>query len=455
MLTQPPAASSVLALVTTVHLGLTALRSHRASSATPVNPLAVVSLTLAGLPWIFPSVPGLAFGLLVHLVWFATCEWLAPEAPAATPARAPAPPSPPPADGRHAPASPHRVASQAPLERPQGFVRAPVLALFDETPLVKTIRIARPDGFDYIAGQFITVRVRIEGKEFARCYSISSAPDVAGYLEISVKRQGAVSNALHATLRPGAMLSVRKPAGAFRYPSEDDRPILLLAAGIGITPLMSMLRHAVAREPTRPVKLLYGAHTEADFAFRDELALLAGRHPQIRVILAASDARERTDIYPGRLDERLLQAAVPDLAHSIAFICGPKAMIDDMRGLLSRLGVPAPQIRHEVFQAAVAAAGGVPSTRPRPARPLAHTMRCTRAGRQIAIQPGQTLLDAAEAGGLAPDSLCRAGVCGTCRVVVAAGDVNCESATLDPSEREQGFVLACVTTAQSDCVVEL
>jgi ferredoxin-NADP reductase len=266
-----------------------------------------------------------------------------------------------------------------------------------------------------------------------------------------------VSSALHATARPGSTLSVRPPAGAFTYPSGDDRPLVLIGAGVGITPLISMLRHACAADPTRPVTLVYGARTERDFAFRDELHALSRRHPHVRMYFAASQGATQAHVYPGRIDEALLAAAAPDVAHVVACICGPGAMIDDTRSRLLARGMPTAQIRYERFEAAVAA-----STRAqddaatavgRPAAHAAHALTCARSGRQVAAQPGQTILEAAETAGVEIASLCRAGVCGTCRLQVTAGEAHCESTVLDDEDRAAGFVLACVTTLQSDCTV--
>jgi ferredoxin-NADP reductase len=333
-----------------------------------------------------------------------------------------------------------------------------VLAAFDETPDIKTIRLTRPDGFEFSAGQFIAVRVRVDGKDCSRCYSVSSAPHVHGYLEISVKRHGLVSNALHVMARPGALLSVRSPNGAFTYPSGDDRPIVLVAGGVGITPLISMLRHAVHAEPARAVTLLYSARTEADFAFKDEIAALVRRHPQARAYLASSRASS-PDIYPGRIDATLIRATVPDIAHSICLVCGPLQMIDLMKGLLPTLGVPAAQIRHEVFEAAVAAsaardkpeAGSVPARQARGS----FDVTCARSGKTMPIAPGQTLLEAADAAGIALESLCRAGICGTCRTRVTTGEVACASDALSAEERAGGLVLACVATAHSNCTIDV
>lgn len=448
--------SSVLALVTTVHLGLAALRNHRTPSSLPVNSLALVSLAMTALPWLFPSPMGLAFGVVVHGLWFATCEHFAPAiavAPAGRRASAATSHS---ATQAPRPGAPDRQQRQTGQTAPRGFLQVPVLATLDETPTIKTIRVARPEGFSFEAGQFMPVRIRVDGQELTRCYSISSAPATQGYLEISVRRQGTVSNALHATARPGSMLSIRQPAGSFTFPAADDRPIVLIAGGIGVTPLISMLRHIVMTEPTRPVTLLYSAHTEGDFAFGDELAYLARRHPQFRLQLAAGNGPTTSHVYPGRIDAELLRTTVPDLAHSISLICGPPPMIDSMKEVLGALGVPSLQIRHEVFEAAVAAAADAP---PRPvrsaARGAAHRISCTRAQQQFDIRQGQTLLEAAEEAGVEIASLCRAGVCGTCRVQVTDGTLDCESSALDADEVNAGFVLACVATAQSDCEVDV
>lgn len=392
----------------------------------------------------------------MHAVWFGACELLVPKAVLAPPRAAVA------STPATRPAAAPPVASPARASAPKGFVQVPVLAVFDETPTIKTVRFVRPDGFDFLAGQFVAVRVRVEGKDQVRCYSISSDPHVRGYLEISVKRLGLVSNALHATARPGGMLSVKAPAGAFRYPAGDDRPIVLLAGGVGITPLVSMLRHAVAHEPTRPVTLVYCARGEAELAFRDDIKAMARRHPQVRVCFAVSQGSSDASVYPGRIDGSLLETAVSDLVHSLVFICGPTQMIRDMTALLARVGVPASQIRSEVFDAAAAAAAGLSRggdaemrAPPPPRRSAGHRMTCARTGAEVPIRAGQTILEAAEENGVPIESLCRAGVCGTCRVQVGAGEVECKSTTLDAADRDSGFVLACVTTVKSDCTVSL
>jgi hypothetical protein len=198
-----PLGSSALAFVTTIHFALAALRNHRAASALPVSALAVVSGAFAVLPWLWPTPAGLLAGLGAHAAWFVVCEELSVKR-AVAPATAPVP---------------RQGASPGP-QRISGFVPVHVLAVIEETSDIRTVRLARPAGFDFVAGQFITVRVRVDGKEHSRCYSISSPPSAAGYLEISVKRQGVVSNAIHAAIRPGGTLSVRTATIA---PSSSSR----------------------------------------------------------------------------------------------------------------------------------------------------------------------------------------------------------------------------------------
>lgn len=445
-----PLPSSFLALFTTAHLALAALRNHRQVGPGAISVLAILSLVFAGAPWLFPSVSGLGVGLGLHGIWFLICERYAAPTVAA-----------------RAGAAPSRVAAPAPVQAPppapaaasprvSGFTSVPVLAVIDEAPDIRTFRCVRPAGFDFTAGQFLAIRVRIDGVEHVRCYSISSAPEARGYLEISVKRQGLVSKTLHATIRPGAQVHLKAPAGAFRYPAADDRPIALLAGGVGITPLISMLRHAVHTEPQRSVTLVYSAQTEEQLAFRDEIRLLARRHPHLKVFLAASRGSGLSDVYPGRIDDALVGAAIPDPAHTIAMICGPQPMIDRMRELLLARGMPAGQIRSEAFEAAVAVAAGAPDvTAPAPAGAEPdRDVTCQRSHRTVRVASGQSLLEAAEAAGVAIESLCRSGVCGTCRTRVISGDMRCASSVLDDADRRNGFVLACVSHPQTNCVIE-
>ena len=447
----PPAPASALAFVTTVHLGLVTLRKHRLPVG--VFPWALLpSLLLCAAPWAFPVVSALGVGLVMHLAWFVACEKLipAPAAAAAGPEAAAARPG----------AAPVTVPRGSGAGRPAagsgGFVPVSVLAVFDESPTIKTFRLARPASFPFEAGQFLTVRAQVDDRPQVRCYSISSSPQSTGYMEISVKRQGLVSSALHATLRPGSQLLVKPPAGRFTYPAGDDRPVVLIAGGVGITPLISMLRHGVAADPERPFTLLYSARGRRELAFWDELGWLARRHPHVRLVGTVTEPDRTWEDRVGRIDRALIADCVPDAARSVFLMCGPLEMIAAMRATLLSMGVPEPRVRSEVFQAgaaigaaaAPAAAAGVEGGQ------AAARLDLVRSGRAVDVAGSQTLLDAAEAAGADIPTLCRAGVCGTCRTRLVSGEVRCASDALDDRDRQAGFILPCVAWALGDCALE-
>jgi ferredoxin-NADP reductase len=447
------------ASLTAVHLTVAALRHHRARSSV-VHPFVLPSFIVAVTPWIWPSPLALGLALAGHIVWVVVCEILAPAA--ATP-RAPARTAA--SNATRPPASRPQKTAQAPAPSgaaPAGFTETSVLAVLEEATDIRTFRLSRPQGFGFTAGQFVPVRVSIDGKPHVRCYSISSSPDSCGYLEISVRRQGLVSTTLHATLRTGSRLLIGRPAGQFVYPGGDDRPLALLAGGIGITPLLSMLRHAISSDPARPIVLLYSARNPQAAAFYGELQLIAQRHPQVRIAITMSEASTPAPWRRGHIDAGMVRQYVAHPSHTIFCICGPVAMMTAMQQLLTAEGVPAHQIRSENFDTAMAAAqihapaapahSSAAAPSPNGSAPYEITFATT--GRSVTASGSHTLLEMAEAEGIAIPSSCRAGVCQACRTRVADGDVDCQSSVLDPDDRADGFILPCVSWPHSDVVLE-
>ena len=223
-------------------------------------------------------------------------------------------------------------------------VWTPVVAVFDEAPDVKTFRIARPRGFEFQAGQSLTVDVPCGEKVLSLPFPISSAPESVGYLEITVKKRGTASASMHDTVEAGSLLSIRPPEGSFVYPAGDRRPVVLVGGGAACAPLMSMLRHAVVRDPSRPVTFLLSAQTAQDVPFRRELHVLA-RHPRVRVGVSLTREEGRRGYVSGRIDEALLRRAAPEPADTLFFLAGPRPMVEGMKHLLARMGVPPAQVR--------------------------------------------------------------------------------------------------------------
>jgi ferredoxin-NADP reductase len=455
--------SGVVAALTAAHLALAFVRRHRSTGSSALSPFVLPSFAFAAAPWVWGSAVSLAAGMAAHVVWFAACEVLAPAVPKPAPSARRVPVAQPSGSRNStAAAAPRPVAASGGGNG--GFISTPVLAVLDEATDIKTFRLARPEGFTFTAGQFLPVRVSVNGKPHVRCYSISSSPDARGYLEISVRRQGLVSTMLHATLRTGSVLAINRPAGQFVYPAGDDRPLALLAGGIGITPLLSMLRFALSSDPTRPVTLLYSARDRKALAFLSELRVVAERHPQARIgITLSDDADAPAPWRAGHIDAALLRQYVPHPTHTVFCLCGPTPMMAAMEQMLQAEGVPADQIRSEHFATAMAAASlntaapvapSPASTEDAEASGGLYRLTFATSGREGAAGAAQTLLEAAECEGIAIASSCRSGVCQACRTRLVDGDADCRSSVLDPADRAAGFILPCVTYASSDCVLE-
>jgi ferredoxin-NADP reductase len=445
------------ASLTAAHFALAAFRHHRSRSSF-LNLFVLPSFVVAATPWIWSSTTALLAVLCAHVAWVVVCEIVTPP-PASAAAAEPA--STRPSITRPSPtraAWSERSSQSLPVPRDQsGFAPVTVLAVLDETSDIKTFRLSRPPGFDFKPGQFAPVRMSIDGKPHVRCYSISSSPDSRGYFEISVRRQGLVSTTLHATVRQGSQLTIGKPAGHFVYPADDERPLALLAGGIGITPLLSMLRFAVSSHPTRPVTLLYSARNREALAFLPELRVLAQRHPQLRIGITVSEPEAPAPWRTGRIDLPFVKQYVAHPAHTIFCVCGPTAMMIDMERLLVTAGVPPAQIRSEKFETAVAATvlNARSTAHDGDANQLSHfSVTFAATGRTSRAPGSRTLLETAEAEGIAITSSCRSGVCQSCRTRLADGEVDCQSTVLDAEDRAAGFILPCVSWAQSDCVLE-
>lgn len=337
-----------------------------------------------------------------------------------------------------------------------------VAAVFQETAQVKTFRLLSPGGeplpFAFLPGQFLTLSVAPGGRAVRRSYTISSAPTQRDYCEITVRHEehGVVSGFLHAQVEPGALLQVTAPAGRFTFTGEEADGVVLIAGGVGITPMMSVVRYLTDRCWPGRIDLVYGCRADDDVIFRDELERLAHRHPNLRLTLVANHAQATAWPYrTGRITRELLAEAVPQLASRRIHLCGPAPMMEAVKQALAELGVPPQNVRTEAF------IGKERPVAPQPPREVAATPTGTptatfaRSGKRASLTPDKTLLEAAEEVGVSIDYACRAGTCGTCRVKLLAGDVTMEvEEGLEPGDREQRIVLACEAKSRADVIVD-
>jgi ferredoxin-NADP reductase len=230
---------------------------------------------------------------------------------------------------------------------------AAVLEIRDEAVYAKTIRLEVPGWPGHVAGQHVDLRLTAEdGYQAQRSYSIASPPE-AEALELSVERieDGEVSPYLTEELRPGDQFELRGPIGGyFNWRVEDGGPLILLAGGSGVVPLMAMLRHREARHSDVEVRLLVSARSLEELFYRDELFSLATRSGvQVEITLT----RRQPDVWRGgrrRVDEDMLRAlGPPPAARPRTFVCGPTAFVERVADLLVGLGHPAQDIRTERF----------------------------------------------------------------------------------------------------------
>ena len=166
--------------------------------------------------------------------------------------------------------------------------------VFQETPDVKTFRLMNPLGgvlpFTYLPGQFLTLTVLTDGQPVKRTYTIASSPTQHDYVEVTVKHEtgGVVSGYLHDRVKEGDLIDCSGPSGSFVFTGRECKCILLIGGGVGITPLMSVIRYLTDRAWTGDIYLIYGVHAPHDVIFREEIEYLARRHPNFRAVVAVS-----------------------------------------------------------------------------------------------------------------------------------------------------------------------
>lgn len=336
-----------------------------------------------------------------------------------------------------------------------------VAQIFQETPEIKTFRLVNPDGgampFRHKPGQYLCVFVDSDGKTMRRCYTIASPPSRPDCIELSIKREtkGVVSSLLHTRLKPGDRLLVEAPKGYFTFAGAEADSVVLISGGVGITPMMSIIRSLTDRSWPGDIYLLHCARSTAEFCFRDELEFLQRKHPNLHIVASLTRSEGATWMGPtGRLTTDLIRECVPSIERRRVHLCGPPAMMDFAKKALDELGVPKTQIKTEAFGPALKSAEAPVATRPslisptpaaatKPETASGHVL-FARSGKNAALPPEKTILDVADEIGVVIESACRSGTCGSCKVKLLKGSVTMEvEDALEPDEKQNGIILAC------------
>jgi len=336
-----------------------------------------------------------------------------------------------------------------------------VLGVFDETPDVKTFRLGLPGQrelpFTFLPGQFLTLKAQPGEKAIRRSYTIASSPDQSYFCEVTVKRepQGAMSRYLCDQVTMGDTLEVKAPSGKFTFTGEESDSVVLIAGGVGVTPLMSVLRWLCGTGWPGEIHLVYSCRSEEGIIFHEELLRLQKRHSNLRLDLTLTSADSSWAGLRGRIDANLL-AKIPDLARKRIHICGPPAFLASVPVLLDRLGVPPGQIKTEAFGPPSLPKKGSTESVEASEKPGVASVTFQPGDKVGPIGPDATILDVAEELGVEVDSSCRTGTCGQCKVRLVSGQVtmDCEDG-LEPEEKAQGLVLACQARASDDVTVKV
>ncbi|HWI84230.1 1,2-phenylacetyl-CoA epoxidase subunit PaaE [Ramlibacter sp.] len=320
--------------------------------------------------------------------------------------------------------------------------------------------------FGFTQGQYLTLRKRIDGQDLRRSYSICAGVD-DGELRVGVRkvRGGVFSNWINEHLKPGDTVDVMAPQGRFFVPLAPaaQRHHLGIAGGSGITPILSIMKTVLAREPRSRFTLIYGNRTLKSTMFKEEIEDLKDRH-LTRLVLHHVFSDEHTDapINMGLMDRakigEFLRALVPAASVDHAFVCGPFQMNDEAEAALLAAGVPQDRIHVERFGVPQqAGAVGAVVHEPKPGDAERSRVVIVRDGlrREIDFSRDQaSILDAASAAGLEVPFSCTSGVCGTCRAKVLEGDVRMErNFALGKQEVAAGFVLTCQAHPMTERVV--
>lgn len=314
-----------------------------------------------------------------------------------------------------------------------------VADVVDETADTRSLVLDIPphleETFAYDAGQFCTFRATIDGESVVRCYSMSSSPDARDPFATAVKRVpgGRMSNWMNDRLAPGDTIDVLRPTGLFVL-RDNDAPIVAFAGGSGITPVISIIKSALATTGRR-ILLVYANRGRESVIFADDLERLR----------SASDGQlsihHHLDSEGGFLDAARCTALVGDDTDADFYVCGPGPYMDTVGAGLSAIGVPPERVFIERFV--------LPEPVPTPgdSGPSVTESLVIRLERQETVlryQAGDTILDAARRTGLRPPFSCEQGNCATCMAHLEEGSVTMRvNNALTPEEVEEGWILTC------------
>lgn len=336
-----------------------------------------------------------------------------------------------------------------------------VAKIFEETPQVKTFRLTDPSGgklpFNFLPGQFVTVTVAPKGVPVKRSYTIASSPTKRDYCEITVKHEerGTVSHYLNTQVHEAELLQLVGPSGRFTFTGEESGSVVLIAGGVGVTPMMSVIRYLTDRSWKNDIFFFFGCKSEKDIIYREEIEYLEKRYPNLHVSIILGEAKDvsKEKYLTGNITKELLLERVPEIASRRVHICGPPPMMDAIKRMLAELEVPEENVKTEIF------AGKLPSAKPSAPAPDENGKTAVatfvRSKKTAVLTRDKTILEASEEVGVNIDYSCRVGTCGICKTKLLSGKVTMDiDEALSEEDKANNVILACQAKGTTDVSVD-
>lgn len=319
-----------------------------------------------------------------------------------------------------------------------------------ETPDVFSIHLTTADNFPYQPGQYAMVSID-NAPNLTRAYTLSSSPEISPYITLTVRRidEGVGSNWLTRNINCGDTLWLSDAMGEFCCQHDTDKPFLMLAAGCGVTPIMSMTRWLLEKDSASDITVIYHVKTRDDIIFANQWqAFVNANHPNFKLVIATT--QEQLDHYEfGRLNQAMIEKHVANIAERIVMTCGPVDYMNQVETICTALAIDKEHFHKEQFFSENHdclldndAQGEAKIT-------------IKSIGAQITAPIGATLLDVLEDNDAPVFAACRSGMCGACKTKIVAGEYETSSTvTLSQEDVDAGYVLACSCQIKGDLVVE-
>jgi len=332
-----------------------------------------------------------------------------------------------------------------------------------EAPDVKSFCFKTMDDswFRYMPGQFITIELPTRGEPLRRTYTLSSSPSRPLSISVTVKAQpdSLGSRWLLDNLKVGDKVRAYGPGGIFSFMKYPADRYLFIAAGSGVTPMMSMTRWLFDNGEQTDISLIMCARRPSELIFANELRRMAQRVPDIKLsfVVEEDDPFAAWAGYRGRLNQLMIELMAPDYMEREVFCCGPAPFMKTVRDVLNAAGFDMERYHEESFQAPIRTERQVePHDDVVPSDETKAAIRFTRSGVDAQCRETDTILDVARANGLNIPSACQFGVCGTCKVRKVSGEAHMvhNGGTTD-EEVDDGYVLACCSNPIGKVEVEI